>query len=171
MIVDKLTMIVRRENIPIFRLITVMALTATLLAHLSTFVGMHAGETIPLLDFILVGGVFALSAAFYKLAKIQWPENPPAEIIFALIPRWAKYIAGITLAYSFCEFAIHWLSTEGTHASIDGIYYLIGKNKHTMRQISYEEYRTLSTYRLRVYTGGLLPFYVWLTTGYIFCLR
>ena len=143
----------------------------TLMAHLATFAGIDARETIPLLEFMLVAGIIALYAAFYKLVQTQWPEKTPAETVLDLIPAWAKVVVGATFAYSFFAFAIRWFAAEGTGASIDGIYYLISIDKSTKRQISYEEYRILSTYAFRVYSGGLLPFYVCLTTGYAFCLR
>jgi hypothetical protein len=163
--------IVRRENLPIFRLITVAALAATLMAHLATFAGIDARDTLPLLDLSLIAGGMALTAAFLALLKLQWPKDTPAEAVLALFPAWAKYLTGVAFAYSFCDFAIHWFSAEGTQASIDGVYYLIGWDKHTLRQISYEEYRALSMDSFRMRTGGLLPCYVWLTTSYVFLLR
>lgn len=168
---SKLTMIVRRENLPIFRLITVIAFITTLVTHLATFVGMDARETIPLLDVTLLGGIFALYFVFFTLIKVQRSENTPAETVLSLIPRWANCIVGATLAYAFFNFAVYLFTSEGTQASIDGIYYLISNDKRTMREISPQEYRILSTYTLRRHTSGLLPFYAWLTTGYVFCLR
>jgi hypothetical protein len=171
MIAQKLEMIVRRENLPIFRLITVTALTTTLVAHLTTFAGIDVRETIPLLEFTLSVGVFALCAAFYRLGRMVWPEETPAETVLDLIPRWAKCLAGATFAYSFFDFAIHWYTYEGTQAAIDGVYYLVGSDKRTVRAISYEEYRILSIKTFRMHTGTLLPFYAWLANGYVFCLR
>jgi hypothetical protein len=171
MIANKLAVIVRRENLPIFRLITVIALISTLIAHLATFAGMDARESIPLLEFMLSAGVFALSAAFYRLSRMLWPKETEAETVLGLVPEWAKYLAGAALAYSFVNFAIHWFTIEGTQASVDGIYYLIDKHKHTVRVISYEEYRILSAQTFRMHTGSLLPFYALLTNGYAFCLR
>jgi hypothetical protein len=171
MIANKLAVIVRRENLPIFRLITVIGLISTLMVHLATFAGIDARETIPLLEFMLSAGVFALYAAFYSLGRMLWLEETEAEAVLGLIPKWAKYLAGAALAYSFFDFAMHWFTKEGSQASIDGIYYLVGKDKRTMRVISYEEYRILSMQTFRMHTGTLLPFYAWLTNGYVFCLR
>jgi hypothetical protein len=120
---------------------------------------------------ILPGGVFALFAAFYKLVQEQWPEETLGETVFGLIPRWAKYLAGAALAYSFLDVVVYVLGQEGTQASIDGVYYFISNDKRTMHKISYEEYRVLCMQTLRMQTGGLLWFYVWLTNGYFFCLR
>jgi hypothetical protein len=133
-------------------------LIVSLVAHVSTFLGLDPMAKWPGVMFIHVAIFPPFIAAIYYANRIGGPEQGRQDRVINSAPRWLQILTGLFFAYALVNFAVFLVLVEGGGPSErDGKFYL--KSHGTvLRELSEAEYHRQRAYVVRGLSGHWMLF-------------
>ena len=131
---------------------------ASLLVHLTTFLGLNLAKYVPWVWGLHLGCFVAtiplLFVQGFKRKKDFWHK------LFAPMPRWAQYIIRGFFIYALINFALFFFLSHGGTPEVRDGKYVLHSHGQVIRELSEEEYEHQNAYVLRGFSGHWMIFYL-----------
>lgn len=139
-------------------LVALLGFLLSLGVHVTALLGIDVSEKMPFVWGLHVG-IFAVFIPFvFSIRKIL--GDKPTLIEFRkLIPGWVATLMFMLMGYTFINFALFMLATEGGSPIIHDGKFILQNHGHLIRELSSTEYAAFRANELRGFSGHWLMFY------------
>lgn len=131
----------------------------SLIVHLTTFFGINPAKYIPLVWGLHVG----IFMVFFPMLFVQRSAPKKKDVwamLFAPIPRWARYAVKAFFVYAFINFALFFFLSRGGTPDVRDGKYVLHNHGTVIRELSKDEYELQNAYILRGFSGHWMVFYL-----------
>ena len=149
-------------------LINIILLIVSVGVHTITFFGIDPQAEFPLV-WLLHPGIFL---AFIPLLVIHWKETGERfgkmdhALVMKYAPEWMKIFCRVLTVYAVINFGLCLVLLDGGATDIWDERYVLHSHGELIREVSAEEFRSLRSYEVRLFSGHWMIFYFYPIVGY-----
>jgi hypothetical protein len=141
-----------------FSLLAFAGFFASLLVHLTTFLGVDPSRYVPWIWGLHIG----IFVVFIPMVVAQGRNRRKDywQKVFAPMPLWARYLLRALFFYAIINFALFLFLSRGGVPDVRDGKYVLHNHGQVIRELSAEEYERQKAYVLRGFSGHWMVFYL-----------